>query len=137
MSIHAVDKNMYIKNQVVDYRDRPDGSESKLNTIPDGIRVLKTIFTLYKDYKPLQFFGWIAGFLFLLAFIFFVPIMTQYVKTGLVPQFPTLIVCGFCVIASLISLFSGMILQTIIQKNKQEFEFRLHMVNEDYKQKTV
>ncbi len=137
MSIHAVDKNMYIKNQVVDYRDRPDGSESKLNTIPDGIRVLKTIFTLYKDYKPLQFFGWIAGFLFLLAFIFFVPIMTQYVKTGLVPQFPTLIVCGFCVIASLLSLFSGMILQTIIQKNKQEFEFRLHMVNEDYKQKTV
>lgn len=133
MSIHALDKNLYIINMPVDYRDRPAGSQSKLNTIPDGIRVLKTIFALYKDYKPLQFFGMAALGLLFLSAVFFVPVLAEYLQTGLVPHFPTLIVCGFCVIAALMSWFSGMILQTLIQKNRQEFEFHLQMVRENYK----
>ncbi|RGY98414.1 glycosyltransferase family 2 protein [Clostridium sp. AM58-1XD] len=136
MSVHAVDKNMYIKSIVIEYRDRPAGSESKLNTISDGMRVLKTIFNLYRNYKPVRFFGMAALILFLLSACFFVPIFIEYIKTGLVPHFPTLIVCGFCVIAALLSLFSGLILQTLIQKNRQEFEFHLLEVNEDFKRKT-
>ncbi len=133
MTIHAVDKNMFIKNVVIDYRDRPAGSESKLNTVSDGLRVLKTIFNLYKDYRPLRFFGAAALLLILLATGFFIPILVEYIKTGLVPQFPTLIVCGFCVMAALLSLFSGIILQTMIRENRIEFEFRLHRMNDQYK----
>lgn len=135
MSIHAVDKNMHIGNIVIDYRDRPKGSQSKLQTIPDGFRVLKTILMLYKDYKPMRFFGWISGLLFCLSTVFFIPVLLEYWKTGLVPHFPTLIVCGFCALAALLSLFSGMVLDTIIQKDKQSFEFRLQIVNELYQQK--
>ena len=109
MSVHAVDKNMSIKNVVIEYRDRPEGSESKLNTYSDGFRVLKTVSKLYRDYKPQYFFGIIGVFLILLATIFFLPLMLEYLKTGLVPQLPTLIVCGFCVIAALLSIFSGFI----------------------------
>lgn len=135
MSIHAVDKNMHISNIVIDYRDRPKGSQSKLQTIPDGLRVLKTILTLYKDYKPMRFFGWIAALLFCLSTVFFIPVLLEYWKTGLVPHFPTLIVCGFCALAALLSLFSGMVLDTIIQKDRQSFEFRLQIINELYQQK--
>ncbi len=135
MSIHAVDKNMSMKNIVIDYRDRPDGSESKLNTVTDGINVLRTIFRLYKDYRPMRFFGAAAFLLLLTATCFFIPIFGEYLRTGLVPQFPTLIVCGFCVMAALLAIFSGMILQTIIQKDKQMFEFHLQLVNEHYRQK--
>ena len=135
MSVHAVDKNMHIANVIIEYRDRPIGSESKLNTFSDGMRVLKTIFNLYRNYKPVRFFGMVALVLFLLSACFFVPILIEYIKTGLVPHFPTLIVCGFCTIAALLSLFSGLILQTLIQKNRQEFEFHLLDVNEDYKNK--
>lgn len=135
MSIHGVDKNMYLKNVVIEYRDRPQGSESKVQTIPDGIRILKTMFLLYRDYRPLQFFGVIAGILLLLSGGFFLPVMMEYLQTGLVPQFPTLIVCGFSAIAALLSLFAGLILQTIRQMHRQQFEFYLQMVSEDYKKK--
>ena len=93
MTIHAIDKNMFIKNVVVDYRDRVEGSVSKLNTFSDGFKVIKTIIRLFKDYKPLRFFTTIALVLFVLALIFFVPVMGTYVNTGLVPNFPTLMVC--------------------------------------------
>lgn len=135
MSIHAVDKNMQIRNIVIDYRDRPKGSQSKLQTIPDGLRVLKTILMLYKDYKPMRFFGWISVLLFCLSTGFFIPVLLEYWKTGLVPHFPTLIVCGFCALAALLSLFSGMVLDTIIQKDRQTFEFRLQIVHALYQQK--
>ena len=92
MSIHAWDKNMYVENLVIDYRDRPDGSESKLNTYSDGVKVLKTVATLFKNYKPLAFFGTIALVLFIVALGFFIPVLVTYIKTGLVPSFPTLIV---------------------------------------------
>jgi len=95
MSIHAVDKNMQISNIIIEYRDRPEGSESKLNTYSDGFKVLKTIGRLYKNYKPMNFFGILSLLLIIIAAILFVPIFVTYVQTGLVPRFPTLIASGF------------------------------------------
>jgi len=129
MTIHAVDKNMYLTNHVITYRDRPEGSVSKLNTISDGVKVIKTIAHLFCDYKPLQFFGLLAVILMLLALIFFVPVLSEYLATGLVLKFPTLIVCGFCVIVAMMSFFSGMILQTFKHKERREFEFRLQEIS--------
>lgn len=126
MSIHAIDKNMFVENVVIDYRDRPEGSESKLNTYSDGFKVIFTIIRLFRTYRPMAFFGIIAALLILLAAIFFVPIMVTFAKTGLVPNFPTLIVCGFVALAAILSFFSGLILQTIYQKNRQDFEMQLH-----------
>lgn len=133
MSIHAVDKNMLVENEIIEYRDRPEGSESKLNTYSDGFKVLKTIGKLYKNCKPLEFFSALAVILVLLAIVFFVPIMITYVQTGTVPNFPTLIVCGFVVLAAIQSFFAGLILSTIAEKDKQQFEFRLQMLRIQYK----
>lgn len=131
MSIHALDKNMYVENLVIDYRDRPTGSESKLNTYTDGIKVIFTIMRLFRNYKPFAFFGIIALALTVLAAAFFVPVLSEYVRTGLVPNFPTLIVCGFTFVAALLSLFSGMQLQNSVQKNRQDFELNLIRVYGD------
>ena len=128
MSIHAIDKNMHVENLIINYRDRPDGSVSKLNTYTDGIKVLKTIIKLYRTYKPMGFFGIVAMLLAILSIIFSIPVITTYIKTGLVPQQPTLIVCGFTMIAAIQSFFAGMQLQTIVQKNKQDFEMNLQKV---------
>lgn len=128
MSIHAVDKNMLVENLIIDYRDRPDGSESKLNTYSDGAKVLKTIMGLYKNYKPMQFFGLLAAILMIIALAMFMPVFVVYLKTGLVPNFPTLIVSGFIAMAALQSFFAGLVLSTIVQKDRQLFEYKLQMV---------
>lgn len=125
MSIHAIDKNMKLENVIIEYRDRPEGSESKLNTYSDGFKVLYTIGKLFRIYKPLLFFGFLSLLLILLSALFFTPVLYEYIQTGLVPNFPTLIVCGFVVIAAIESFFSGLILQTIKQKNSQDFEMEL------------
>ena len=125
MSIHAVDKNMQIENVVIDYRDRPEGSVSKLNTYSDGFKVIRTIFRLYRSYHPLGFFGIIALLLAVLSLLFFVPIVGEYVHTGLVDRFPTLIVCGFTMIAAIQSLFTGLTLDTLRKKDRQDFEMQL------------
>ena len=135
MSIHAVDKNMYVENVVIDYRDRPEGSSSKLNTYSDGFKVLRTIMRLYRTYRPGRFFGIISALLVLLATGFFVPIAIEFVQTGLVPRFPTLIVCGFVVIAAIQSFFSGQILKTIYQKNRQDFEMDLYRATSEMNDK--
>ena len=124
MSIHAVDKRMQVENVIVDYRDRPEGSSSKLNTIPDGIKVIRTILKLYKNFKPFAFFGLIALILTAVAVAFFVPILIKYFETGEVPNFPTLIVCGFTEMAAIQSFFSGMMLETMLTKNRQDFEIQ-------------
>ena len=128
MSIHAVDQNMLVENVIIDYRDRPDGSESKLNTYSDGAKVLKTIMGLYKNYKPMQFFGLLAAILMIIALAMFMPVFVVYLKTGLVPNFPTLIVSGFIAMAALQSFFAGLVLSTIVQKDRQLFEYKLQMV---------
>lgn len=125
MSIHAIDKNMFVENVVITYRDRPEGSESKLNTVSDGLKVLRTIVNLFRNYKPSRFFGSIAAVLAIISTGFFIPVLMEYFKTGLVPNFPTLIVCGFVMIAAIQSLFAGLILQTMVQKNRQDFELEL------------
>ena len=122
MTIHALDKNMHISHVVIPYKDRPEGSESKLSTISDGIKVLRTIVKLHRNYKPASFFGIIGTALMLLAFGFFIPVLVTYIKTGRVPNFPTLIVCGFTAIAAMLSIFAGLQLQNAVQKNKQDFE---------------
>ncbi len=129
MTIHALDKNMKIDNVVIPYRDRPEGSQSKLSTVRDGVRVLRTVLTLYRTYRPLSFFGLIAGLLAVLAAAFFIPVFITYLRTGLVPDFPTLIVCGFTAIAALLSLFTGLQLQNAVKKNRQDFELERVRVN--------
>ena len=124
MTIHALDKNLNIKNVIVEYRDRPEGSESKLNTISDGIKVIKTIFNLYKNYKPLGFFSIVAAILFLIGLAFFIPLLFQYFSTGLV-RIPTLVISVLFLICSVQSLFSGLILDNIINTARHEFEMRL------------
>lgn len=133
MTIHAVDKKMSVANLIIEYRDRPEGSESKLNTYSDGLKVLRTILSLYKDYRPKQFFTALAAILAVAAIAFFIPILVTYFQTGSVPKIPTLFVCGFAALAALQSYFSGMILSTLIQKNKQDFEHRLIQSENEYK----
>lgn len=134
MSIHAIDKNMYIRNVVVNYRDRPGNSVSKLNTYSDGFKVLRTIARLFATYRPMAYFGALSAVMFLLALIFFIPVMATYIRTGLVPNFPTLIVCGFAALAGIQSFFSGLILNTISRKNRQDFELELYRVMREEKQ---
>jgi len=126
MTIHALDKNMYLAELPVTYRDRPEGSVSKLNTYMDGIKVIKTIFNLYRQYKPFSFFGIVAALMTLLAAVLFVPVFIEYLKTGLVLRFPTLIVSGFVFLGAMLLFFAGLILDTIAQKHKQLFEIQLN-----------
>ena len=135
MSIHAIEKNMLVENVVVSYRDRPEGSVSKLNTVSDGIKVLGTIGKLYKNNKPFAFFGIIALVLALIAAVMFFPVLNEYLHTGQVRRFPTLIVSGFAAIAAILSFFSGLILETLHEKNRQDFEMRLIDIQNRYMQK--
>ena len=134
MSIHAIDKNMRMENEVIEYRDRPEGSMSKLNTYSDGIRVLKTILRLYRVYRPWRFYSMLSLLLAVISTCFFLPVFLDYLKTGEVLQFPTLIVCGFVYLASIISFFAGGILSSIVEKNRQDFEVNLIQCNNLYKE---
>lgn len=126
MSIFATVNNLAVKNHIIEYRDRPAGSESKLNTFSDGFKVLRLIFTLYRNYKPFNFYGLLALLLVILSLGFFIPnVWLPYEATGKVANMPTLVVCGFCVIAGIISFYSGLILDSIQRKERREFEFRL------------
>lgn len=117
MSMFALDGNYLVKEIPVDYRDRPAGSESKLNTFADGFRVLKMILMLFRDYKPLLFFSSLAGLCFLLGTILFIPILHEFAVTHLVARFPTLFVSIFLYMASLLFFCSGLILDVL--KNNQ------------------
>ena len=135
MTIHAVNYNMQVENVVVEYRDRPEGSVSKLNTYSDGAKVIFKMLQLYKNYKPLRFFGLLALVLALAATIVFIPVGMAYLETGLVLRFPTLIVCGFVMLAGLLSLFAGMILEVMAAKDRRDFEYRLNRVHDAKKAK--
>ena len=124
MTIHTLDKNLYAKNVIIEYQDRPTGSESKLNTYSDGLKVLKTIFTLYKNYRPLSFFMWFSLFLFIIGTFFLLPVLIDYFKTGLVPKIPSFIASIFFYISSIQSFFGGLTFDTITRKSKQDFEMK-------------
>ncbi len=135
MTIHAVDKNMQVENVTIDYRDRPAGSVSKLNTYIDGFKVLRTIMHLYRDYRPLDFFCLLAIVFTLLAVGLDIPVALTYLETGQVPRFPTLIVSGFIVVAALLSFFNGMLLSTLNNRDKRQFELKLIETCDSYERK--
>lgn len=132
MTIHAVSNNMQVENVVVEYRDRPAGSESKLNTYSDGMKVIFTIIRLYREYKPFGFFGLLALLLMAVAVGFFIPVFIEYWETGLVKRFPTLIVCGFVGLSAVQSFFAGMILQNIARRDRKDFELDLVRLNRHF-----
>lgn len=125
MTIHALDKNFLLKEIPVGYKDRPAGSVSKLNTYSDGFKVLKTIARLFKEYKPMIFFGIVSTLFFIISMIFATPVFIEYFKTGLVPRFPTLIFSGFLLIISMLMLVCGIILEVVVKKHRQLFELIL------------
>ena len=128
MTIHAIDKNFTLKEIPVQYRDRPEGSESKLNTYRDGAKVIKTIATLFKEYKPGLFFNIISVLVFIIAAILAIPVFIEYMKTGLVPRFPSLIVACILLVISLLLTTTSIILQVIVKKNRQMFEILLNQI---------
>ena len=129
MTIHAVDKNFKLIEVPVTYRDRPEGSVSKLNTYSDGFKVLKTIATLFKEYKPAAFFNIISIICLIIALILGIPVVIEYFNTGLVPRFPTLIVSGIALLVALLLCITGIILQVIVKKHKQLYELYLNLIN--------
>ena len=134
MTIQAADKNMQVDNVIIEYRDRPEGSESKLNTYSDGAKVLMSIAKLYRNYKPMNFFGLLALVLAVMSIGFFIPVLMEYIATGLVPKFPTLIACGFAMMAAIQSVFAGLVLSAGAQRSRQEFEMNLIKVDMHYKE---
>ena len=131
MTIHAVDKNFMLKEIPIAYRDRPEGSVSKLNTYKDGFKVLKLIATLFKEYKPFFFFNIVAILLAIISLILVVPVFQEYFETGLVERFPTLIVGGFIMIAAILSFICGVILDVIVKKHRQLYEIMLNSLKKE------
>lgn len=125
MTIHALDKNFLLKEIPVEYRDRPKGSVSKLNTYSDGIKVIATIARLFKEYKPTIFFSILSFFFLIISVCFGAPVFVEYFKTGLVPRYPTLIFSGFMLIISILMFICGIILEVVVKKHRQLFELTL------------
>ena len=130
MTIFALDNNFAIKEVPIAYQDRPQGSESKLNTYSDGLKVLKTIVNLFKDTKPLAFFSILSLILLLISFGFFLPILIQFVQTGIVDKFPTLIVISALTVIALLNFFCGVILSVLKKQHRQNFERQLTVLHE-------
>ena len=128
MSIHALDKNLLIRNLPVSYRDRPEGSVSKLHTFRDGTRVLRTIFLLYKDYRPLRFFTMASLILALIALLLFIPVFHEYVMTGLVPKLPTLVTSGFFMVSAVVALGIGLVLDTEVKNSRKNLEIQMNII---------
>lgn len=119
LTINVLDNQLHIKQIPVEYRDRPIGSTSKLSTFKDGIKIIATIFRLFRDYKPLVFFSWISSFLILASLLILLPVFIEYLQTGLVPRFPTLIVCGFIILFAILLWMCGLILQVLLIRHRQ------------------
>lgn len=134
MTIHSLDKNMGIENIEIEYRDRPQGSESKLSTFSDGFKVLKTIISLYKNYKPFAFLGQVACLLSVIGLLFLIPVLKDYIKTGLVPKMPSFVASVFFFMSAVQSFFGGMILQTMVKKSRQDFEIKLNEYADKFKE---
>lgn len=130
MTIHALDKRFLLREVQVEYRDRPEGSVSKLNTISDGLSVLKTIFVLYKEYRPLRFFAWLPLLLTVVAVVLVIPVLVEYFQTGLVPRFPTLFFSLFLLLGAMMSIFTGLCLDVIVTKDRKNYELQLIKHNE-------
>ena len=128
MTIHALDNNLLIRSIPVQYRDRPEGSQSKLKTYSDGAKVLLTIFNLFRDYKPLKFFGTLSALLAIVSLILFLPVFSEFLQTGMVPRFPTLIVSVVMMLAAFLSVVCGLILDTNAKNNRKNFEIQMNIL---------
>lgn len=128
MTIHALDNNLLIRSIPVQYRDRPEGSQSKLKTYSDGAKVLLTIFNLFRDYKPLKFFGTLAALLAIVSLILFLPVFSEFLQTRMVPRFPTLIVSVVMMLAAFLSAVCGLILDTNAKNNRKNFEIQMNIL---------
>lgn len=135
MTIHALDKNFIIESIPVQYRDRPEGSLSKLNTVKDGMRVLHMITRLFREYKPYIFFSAVAFLFEAAAIVFFLPVFIEYLETGLVPRFPTLIVSGMVAAVGVLLWMCGIILEVIVKKHRQLYEILLNRSTEAAREK--
>ena len=133
MTIHALDKNFMLQEIPVSYRDRPAGSVSKLNTFSDGLKVLKTIMELYKNYRPLSFFSVVAALLWIIGLILFVPVFIEFIQTDLVLRFPTLIVACILFAIGVMAEVCGIILDVIVKKHRQLYELYLNLITNDRK----
>ena len=129
MTIHALDKNFMLREIPVSYRDRPEGSVSKLNTFSDGLKVLKTIMELYKNYRPLSFFSLVAALLWIIGLILFVPVLIEFIQTDLVLRFPTLIVACILFAIGVMAEVCGIILDVIVKKHRQLYELYLNLIS--------
>ena len=132
MTIHSLDKNLFVKNVIIEYRDRPDGSESKLNTYSDGFKVIKTILNLYKNYKPFTFFSWVAIILAIIGTGFLTPVLIDYAKTGLVPKMPSFLASVFFYLSAIQAFFGGLVLDTFAKKSKHDFELKCNEYRDKY-----
>lgn len=130
MTIHALDKNMHVVEVPIEYKDRPEGSVSKLNTVQDGMKVIRTIAKLFRDYKPLVFFSIISALVFLFGFVFFVAVLLEYFETGLVTKIPTLIVSSLIMWGGVSLWLAGVILHVIVGKHRQLFELQMNILEE-------
>ena len=128
MTIHAVDKNFRVVEIPVTYRDRPEGSVSKLNTYSDGAKVLKMILTLFKEYRPMLFFGLLSTLFLVFSLVLGIPVLIEFFKTGLVPRIPTLIVSAIFLVITLLLWITGIILQVIVKKHKQLYELLMNIM---------
>lgn len=126
MTIHALDKNFLLEEVPVAYRDRPQGSESKLNTVSDGLKVLKTIVSLFREYRPFLFFSIVSAVLWVVALVFFLPVLLEYFETGKVLKFPTVIVSGVVAVVGTLMWICGIILEVVIKKHRQLYELMLN-----------
>ena len=129
MTLHTLDKKYLIKEVAIEYRDRPEGSFSKLNTVSDGARVLKTIFWVFKDYRPLSFFTILAALFFILALSVGMPVIIEFLETSKILKIPSAILSVGLMILSIISLFSGFILDTIVKQHRETYELLLNRLN--------
>ena len=125
MSLYALDKGFVIKEIPIDYRDRPEGSISKLNTISDGIKVVKTIIKMYKNYLPLKFFTYIAIIIFLLGLIIGIPVINEYIHTKYITKVPSAILATGLMTLSVIIGQCGVILDTVVKINKENYQLNL------------
>ena len=128
LSIHSLDKRFKIRELPIDYRDRPEGSESKLNTFKDGMKVLKTIFTLFKDYKPFTFFTIWSTLFLILGLLVGMPVIFEFIDTRFVSKVPSAILAVGFIILSVLSFICGLILDTVVSNNRKQYEMELHLV---------
>ena len=137
LSIHAVDRGWRILDVPVEYRDRPEGSVSKLDTVGDGLRVIAMIGTLFKDYRPLKFFGLAAALLLALALALGLPVVAEFAATGLVPRLPTAVLAASLLLLAALSLVCGLVLDTVAKEGRRRWELEVYRVLEEERKQAL